>query len=117
MQTCANAVTVAFAGLETRRVEVQAQLAGGTHGIVIVGLGDKAVSESRERVRAAFASIGLAIPAGRLVVNLAPADLPKEGTHFGAGAGRIACRDGRTRHGRGVYLSRSVRLGGGVGWR
>jgi magnesium chelatase family protein len=82
MQTCANAVTVAFAGLETRRVEVQAQLAGGTHGIVIVGLGDKAVSEARERVRAAFASIGLAIPAGRLVVNLAPADLPKEGTHY-----------------------------------
>jgi len=82
MQTCANAVTVAFAGLEARRIEVQVQLTGGTHGIVIVGLGDKAVSEARERVRAAFASIGLAIPAGRLVVNLAPADLPKEGTHY-----------------------------------
>lgn len=82
MQTCANATTVAFAGLEARRVEVQVQLTGGTHGIVIVGLGDKAVSESRERVRAAFASIGLAIPAGRLVVNLAPADMPKEGTHY-----------------------------------
>jgi magnesium chelatase family protein len=82
MQTCANAVTVAFAGLEARRVEVQVQITGGTPGIVIVGLGDKAVSESRERVRAAFASIGLAIPAGRLVVNLAPADLPKEGTHY-----------------------------------
>lgn len=70
MQTCANASTVAFAGLEARRVEVQVQLKGGTHGIgigigiVIVGLGDKAVSEARERVRAAFASIGLAIPAG-----------------------------------------------------
>jgi magnesium chelatase family protein len=82
MQTCANATTVAFAGLEARRVEVQVQMTGGTPGIVIVGLGDKAVSESRERVRAAFASIGLAIPAGRLVVNLAPADLPKEGTHY-----------------------------------
>jgi magnesium chelatase family protein len=82
MQTCANATTVAFAGLEARRVEVQAQLTGGTPGIVIVGLGDKAISEARERVRAAFASIGLAIPAGRLVVNLAPADLPKEGTHY-----------------------------------
>lgn len=82
MQTCANAITVAFAGLEARRIEVQVQLTGGTHGIVIVGLGDKAVSESRERVRAAFASIGLAIPPGRLVVNLAPADLPKEGTHY-----------------------------------
>ncbi|MBX9747429.1 MAG: YifB family Mg chelatase-like AAA ATPase [Hyphomonadaceae bacterium] len=82
MQTCANAVTVAFAGLEARRIEVQVQQTGGNHGIVIVGLGDKAVSESRERVRAAFASIGLAIPPGRLVVNLAPADLPKEGTHY-----------------------------------
>lgn len=82
MQTCASATTVAFAGLEARRIEVQVQMTGGTPGIVIVGLGDKAVSESRERVRAAFASIGLAIPAGRLVVNLAPADLPKEGTHY-----------------------------------
>ena len=82
MQTCASVATVAFAGLEARRIEVQVQLTGGTHGIVIVGLGDKAVSEARERVRAAFASIGLAIPPGRLVVNLAPADLPKEGTHY-----------------------------------
>ncbi|HYD89624.1 MAG TPA: YifB family Mg chelatase-like AAA ATPase [Vitreimonas sp.] len=82
MQTCANVATVAFAGLEARRIEVQVQLAPGTHGIVIVGLGDKAVSEARERVRAAFASIGLAIPAGRLVINLAPADMPKEGTHY-----------------------------------
>ncbi|ANP46253.1 hypothetical protein ATE48_10150 [Candidatus Viadribacter manganicus] len=82
MQTCANATTVAFAGLEARRVEVQVQMTGGTPGVVIVGLGDKAVSESRERVRAAFASIGLAIPAGRLIVNLAPADMPKEGTRY-----------------------------------
>jgi hypothetical protein len=57
MQTCANATTVAFAGLEARRIEVQVQLTGGTNGIVIVGLGDKAVSESRERVRAASSSI------------------------------------------------------------
>lgn len=82
MQTCANATTVAFSGLEARRVDVQVQLAGGQPGIVIVGLGDKAITESRERVRAAFASIGLAIPAGRLIVNLAPADLPKEGSHY-----------------------------------
>lgn len=82
MQMCATAATVAFAGLEARPVEVQVQLTGGAHGIVIVGLGDKAVSEARERVRAAFASIGLAIPNGRVVVNLAPADLPKEGSHY-----------------------------------
>ena len=52
MQTCANVLTVAFAGLEARRIEVQVQMTGGNPGIVIVGLGDKAVSESRERVRA-----------------------------------------------------------------
>ncbi|HRK64549.1 MAG TPA: magnesium chelatase domain-containing protein, partial [Terricaulis sp.] len=79
---CASAATVAFSGLEARPVEVQVQLAGGQPGMVIVGLGDKAVSEARERVRAAFASIGLAIPAGRMIVNLAPADLPKEGSHY-----------------------------------
>jgi magnesium chelatase family protein len=82
MQMCASAATVAFSGLEARPVEVQVQLAGGQPGFVIVGLGDKAVSEARERVRAAFASIGLAIPPGRLIVNLAPADLPKEGSHY-----------------------------------
>lgn len=80
--SAAVTTTVAFAGLEPRRVEVQVQLAGGTHGIVIVGLGDKAVNESRERVRAAFCALGLAIPSGRVIVNLAPADLPKEGAHY-----------------------------------
>ncbi|NWG53222.1 MAG: YifB family Mg chelatase-like AAA ATPase [Hydrogenophilaceae bacterium] len=77
-----GATTVAFAGLEAKPVDVQVQLAGGVPGIVIVGLGDKAVSESRERVRAAFAGLGLAVPAGRVIVNLAPADLPKEGAHY-----------------------------------
>jgi magnesium chelatase family protein len=77
-----SAVTVAFAGLEARRVDVQVQIASGLQGIVIVGLGDKAVSESRERVRAAFASLGLAVPHERIIVNLAPADLPKEGAHY-----------------------------------
>jgi magnesium chelatase family protein len=80
MQICATAT--AFQGLEARRIEVQVQMTGGTPAIVVVGLGDKAVSEARERVRAAFASIGLAIPPGRLIVNLAPADMPKEGTHY-----------------------------------
>jgi magnesium chelatase family protein len=78
----AKIVTVAFAGIEARRVDVQVQLAGGLPNLIIVGLADKAVGESRERVRAAFASLGLAMPAGRAIVNLAPADLPKEGAHF-----------------------------------
>lgn len=78
----AQIASVAFAGVEARPVDVQVQVAGGMPGIVVVGLGDKAVGESRERVRAAFASLGLALPAGRIVVNLAPADLPKDGAHY-----------------------------------
>jgi magnesium chelatase family protein len=78
-------VTVAFEGVEARRVDVQAQVAGGGSdkgAILIVGLADKAVAESRERVRAAFTGLGLAIPNKRIIINLAPADLPKEGSHY-----------------------------------
>ena len=75
-------VTVAFQGVEARRVDVEVQLTGGEAHVVVVGLGDKAVGESRERVRGAFAGLGLAMPGKRIVVNLAPADLPKEGSHY-----------------------------------
>jgi magnesium chelatase family protein len=78
----ARVITVAFQGVEARRVDVEVQLTGGEQAIVVVGLGDKAVSESRERVRGAFAGLGLAMPGKRIVVNLAPADLPKEGSHY-----------------------------------
>ena len=78
----ARVATVAFEGVEARRVDVEVQFAGGQVGIIIVGLGDKAVGESRERVRAAFAGLGLALPGRRVIVNLAPADLPKEGSHY-----------------------------------
>lgn len=80
----ARVVTVAFDGVEARRVEVEVQLVGNEGPIVfaIVGLPDKAVAESRERVRGAFAGIGLALPSKRIIANLAPADLPKEGNHF-----------------------------------
>jgi magnesium chelatase family protein len=74
--------TVAYLGLEARSVEVQVQLASGLPAFVIVGLPDKAVAESRERVRAALNAIGLALPPKRIIVNLSPADLPKEGSHF-----------------------------------
>jgi magnesium chelatase family protein len=63
-------------------VDVQCQLTSGAPGFAIVGLPDKAVAESRERVRAALASLGLSLPHKRVVINLAPADLPKEGAHF-----------------------------------
>ncbi len=78
----ARVATVAFEGVEARRVDVEVQLASGNVIFLIVGLGDKAVGESRERVRAAFAGLGLALPARRLIVNLAPADTPKEGSHY-----------------------------------
>ena len=74
--------TVAYLGLEARGVEVQVQLAAGVPNFIIVGLPDKAVGESRERVRAALAAIGLALPPKRITINLSPADLPKEGSHF-----------------------------------
>ncbi|MBA3527584.1 MAG: ATP-binding protein, partial [Sphingomonas sp.] len=78
----ATVATVAYLGLEARPVEVQVQLSSGLPAFVIVGLPDKAVAESRERVRAALAAIGLALPPKRITVNLSPADLPKEGSHF-----------------------------------
>jgi magnesium chelatase family protein len=74
--------SVAFDGAVARAVDVQVQLAGGTPAFTIVGLADKAVAESRERVRAAFAAISLSLPSKRVIVNLAPADLPKEGSHY-----------------------------------
>jgi len=74
--------TVAYLGLEARAVEVQVQLIPGLPAFNVVGLGDKAVGESRERVRGAIAALGLALPPKRIAVNLSPADLPKEGSHF-----------------------------------
>ena len=74
--------TVAFEGIEARSVDVQVQVAPGLPAFSIVGLPDKAVSEARERVRSALIASGLALPARRITVNLAPADLPKEGSHY-----------------------------------
>ncbi len=74
--------TVAFEGIEARAVDVQVQVAPGLPAFAIVGLPDKAVSEARERVRAALIASGLALPARRITINLAPADLPKEGSHY-----------------------------------
>ncbi|MEM7329082.1 MAG: YifB family Mg chelatase-like AAA ATPase [Pseudomonadota bacterium] len=79
----ARITTFAFEGIDAAPVDVQVHLAGGNQPFfTIVGLPDKAVGESRERVRAAFSAIGLALPPKRITVNLAPADLPKEGSHY-----------------------------------
>ncbi len=74
--------TVAYLGLEARAVEVQCQIAPGLPAFRVVGLPDKAVGESRERVHSALAALGLALPPKRITVNLSPADLPKEGSHY-----------------------------------
>ena len=78
----AQLTTFAFHGVEARPVTVQVQLGGGNTGFAIVGLPDKSISEARDRVQAALTAIGLGLPPKRVTVNLAPADLPKEGGHF-----------------------------------
>lgn len=78
----AQSYTVAFEGIDARLVEVQCALSPGVPAFSIVGLADKAVSEARERVRAALNTLSIALPARRITVNLSPADMPKEGSHF-----------------------------------
>jgi magnesium chelatase family protein len=78
----ARIATVAFQGIDVLPIEVQAQVASGLPAFTVVGLPDKAVGESRERVRAALNALGLAVPAKRITINLAPADVLKEGSHF-----------------------------------
>ncbi|KAF0106250.1 MAG: magnesium chelatase family protein [Hyphomonadaceae bacterium] len=82
----ARIVTFAFDGAKAVRVDVQVQITDGGSQFFfgVVGLADKAVGESRERVRAAFSAMGLALPSKRILVNLSPADLPKEGSHYDA---------------------------------
>ena len=72
--------TLAFVGIEARPVEVQVRITPGKPAFVIVGLPDKAVAESSERVRNALHAVGLGLPYKHVTVNLAPADLPKEGS-------------------------------------
>lgn len=74
--------TITFNGLEILEVDLQVQVSSGLPSFTIVGLPDKAVGESKERVRAALQSLGLSLPAKRITINLSPADLPKEGSHF-----------------------------------
>ncbi len=74
--------TIAFQGIDAVPVDVQVQIAPGMPAFTLVGLPDKAVAESRERVRSALTAIGLALPPKRITINLAPADLPKEGSHY-----------------------------------
>ncbi len=74
--------TAAFDGIEAKRVEVQVSLGAGMPGFVIVGLPDKAINESKERVRAVLTVLGVEFPREHITVNLKPVDLLKEGAHF-----------------------------------
>jgi magnesium chelatase family protein len=78
----ARITTVAFRGIDALSVDVQVQMTSGLPAFIIVGLPDKAIAESRERVRAALKAFGLSLPPKRIVVNLSPADLQKEGSHY-----------------------------------
>ena len=80
--TLARSRSFAFNGIEAVPVEVQVQISNGLPAFLIVGLPDKAVGEARERVRAAMTAMGLSLPPKRILINLAPADLLKEGSHF-----------------------------------
>ena len=78
----ARAYTVAFEGVEARTVEVQCAVTPGLPGFSIVGLPDKSVSEARDRVRTALSALSIALPSKRITINLSPADMPKEGSHY-----------------------------------
>jgi len=78
----AHVSTVAFEGIKVVPIDVQVQLSSGLPAFTVVGLPDKAVAESRERVRSAIHALGLSLPAKRITVNLSPADIVKEGSHF-----------------------------------
>ena len=82
--------TVAFSGIDVLDIDCQVQVSSGMVAFSIVGLPDKAVAESRERVRAALVAMGLALPPRRITVNLAPADVLKEGSRH-----RVSRRTGR----------------------
>ena len=83
--TIARVQSFAFSGIDAVPVEIQVQISSGLPAFLIVGLADKAVGEARERVRAALTAMGLALPPKRVLINLAPADLQKEGSHFDLG--------------------------------
>ena len=74
--------TIAFNGLSVLDVDLQLQISSGLPAFNIVGLPDKTIAESKERVRAALNTMGVELPAKRITINLAPADLLKEGSHF-----------------------------------
>ncbi|MFQ3307598.1 MAG: magnesium chelatase family protein, partial [Candidatus Midichloriaceae bacterium] len=82
MPVVSNVYTVSFVGLTAKQVEVQVHISEGLPAFSIVGMANKSVVESKERIRSAFSSVGLSLPPKRITVNLSPADLIKEGSHY-----------------------------------
>lgn len=78
----ATTSSVAFSGIDVLKITIEVQITKGLPSFTIVGLADKAIAESRERVRSALHSAGLSLPGSHITVNLAPADVLKEGTHY-----------------------------------
>ena len=78
----ANIHTISFVGLDVKKIEVQVHITRGMPAFSIVGLANKSVSEAKERVRSAIASSGFQFPQSRITINLAPADIVKDGSHY-----------------------------------
>lgn len=82
MTTVAKVMSVAPVGFEGHLIEVESDANKGLPSLQIVGLGSKAIDEAKERVKSAIANSQLEYPARRITINLAPAELPKDGTHY-----------------------------------
>lgn len=78
----AKVISVAPIGFDGSLIEVEADLKQGLPAIQIVGLGNKSIDEAKERVRSAIGNSLLEFPAKKLTINLAPAELPKDGAHY-----------------------------------
>lgn len=82
MTMVANVLSVAPVGFEGYLIEVESDTTKGLPSLQIVGMGNKAIDEARERVKSAITNSHLEYPAKRITINLAPAELPKDGTHY-----------------------------------
>ncbi len=81
----ANTQSVTHLGLTPQLIDIETDMSNGLPGFVVVGLANKAIEESKERIRSAIKNSGLTFPPKRITVNLAPADLPKNGSAFDLG--------------------------------
>ena len=78
----AKVYSAALVGFDGRLIEIECDTTNGLPGIVIVGLGSKAIDESKERMRSSIKNSNLVLPRKRITLNLAPADLPKDGACY-----------------------------------